>query len=447
MASIVSLLKGFLRYLLYMIPGFIAIGIVIYIHEIGHFIAARLMHVDVEVLGYGFGPTIWSYQGKKTEFRISLIPFGGYCRMKGADDLQLALQENEDHIKYTEAGSFFSISPLKKFFIYFAGPFTNLLLGFLLLAIVAAVPVERISDPALVTPISAYPEFFQADIQQKELQKGDLLLSAGKKEFKDYQDFTAYLSSHAGETLVLRILRNGKEERISISPTLYNDNWSYGISNLQETVIGRSESPDFIVGDRIIEANGTPVVYTLDIYSLNADAYDFVIVRNGERRLVHLKGNCFPFAWHSNLRVSPDSEHPFVKAWERTTSLIKSTVTALAKLLTFHLNEALAVISGPFTSATTFTKISTLALKTSNGSGLRTILYLLSVVSISICIGNLIPIPTFDGGQLLVSIFEGIRRKPLHTKSYMILHIGGLIAAYGIILLMNSWHYISQFLG
>ena len=83
-----------LIYLLYMIIGLIGIGIVLFLHELGHFIAARLMKVDVEVLSYGMGPRLFSFYGRTTEYRISLIPFGGYCRMKGSLDLMKALKDD-----------------------------------------------------------------------------------------------------------------------------------------------------------------------------------------------------------------------------------------------------------------------------------------------------------------------------------------------------------------
>ena len=143
-----------LIYLLYLLFGLLAIGFVIFLHELGHFTAARLLGVDVEVLSYGMGPKLFSFQGPKTEYRISLFLFGGYCRMKGSLDLMKALKDDARSMDKTEAGSYFGTTPVVRFLIYLAGPLMNFLLAVLLLALSSLIPVERLSDPAVVTPIS-----------------------------------------------------------------------------------------------------------------------------------------------------------------------------------------------------------------------------------------------------------------------------------------------------
>ena len=132
--------------LLLLAVGLIAIGIMLFIHELGHFAVARLFDVDVEVLSFGIGPKLIAYQGKRTEYRISLIPFGGYCRMQGSLDLTKALQDNARTLDKAEAGSYFSASPIKRFLIYLAGPLTNFILAVLLLSAASMIPVERLSD-------------------------------------------------------------------------------------------------------------------------------------------------------------------------------------------------------------------------------------------------------------------------------------------------------------
>ena len=108
-----------------------------------HFTAARLLDVDVEVLSYGMGPKLFSFQGPKTEYRISLFLFGGYCRMKGSLDLMKALKDDARSMDKTEAGSYFGTTPVVRFLIYLAGPLMNFLLAVLLLALSSLIPVFR----------------------------------------------------------------------------------------------------------------------------------------------------------------------------------------------------------------------------------------------------------------------------------------------------------------
>ena len=143
-----------LTYILFLIIGLLGIGLVIFLHELGHFIVARLLKVDVEVLSYGMGPRIFSIYGRKTEYRLSAIPFGGYCRMSGSIDLMKALKDESKSMDKTERGSYFGTTPFVRFLIYLAGPLMNFMLAAALLSIAASIPVERLSDPAIVTPIS-----------------------------------------------------------------------------------------------------------------------------------------------------------------------------------------------------------------------------------------------------------------------------------------------------
>ena len=428
-----------LLYILYLLIGLLATGVVLLIHELGHYIAAIILGAEVEVFGIGIGPVIWRHWGKKTEFRLSLIPFGGYCRLGGSEDLTVALSNKSKKINTAEKGSFFAISPWRKFLIFLSGPMTNFLLAFLLLAIVSAIPVKRISHGLIVAPISDYSSLYGIDTKQETIKKGDIIISSGDKKFIDWEDFSSWLSNHKGEDIELNILRNKKETTVTISPTLLDSGYSYGIANLEEPVIGRSEDERIEVGDRLVEANGHRIEWTYDLYLLDADSFNLVFEGENGRKEVKMDGTSFPFAWKTDYRISPDSSTPFSTAFNKTIDLSKRTAAAIIKLLSFSFKEALEVISGPFTSAKNIGRISTLAFSESSRSGIRTLLYLLSIISISISIGNLIPIPTFDGGQMIITIAEMIVHRPLKPNTYLVLHISGMVMAWALIIAMNAW--------
>lgn len=433
--------------LFYLLIGLLGTGIVIFIHELGHYAAAKICHVSVEILSFGFGRPLFSHMGKNTEFRISLIPFGGYCRLGGAEDLSVALANNEKKIAYAEQGSLFAIHPLKKLFIYAAGPVTNLLLAYILFFFVALIPVERVSNRAYIAPVSAYPGLFDLDITREEIEKGDEVTAINGTPVKDYEELASWLSSENGESVTLTLIRNGEEITAVLTPTLINSTWTYGITNLVEPVIGRSESPLFAVGDRIVSVNGVDVEWDLDILSIEGESFTFTLLgEDGSTRTVTLDSTSFPFAFQSSLRVYRDTADPFGEAYERTSDFFLRTLKAIGKLMTLHIGEALREISGPFSSASNMGRISTLAFRTSSSSGIRTLFYLLAIVSISICVGNLIPIPTFDGGQMLICTAEIIKRRPLRPRAYLILHITGLALAWTIVIVMNSFSLLSSVL-
>lgn len=437
-----------LKYLisfLYLILGLFGTGIVIYIHELGHYICAKIMHVNVEVLSFGFGKCIYSHFGKNTEFRISIIPFGGYCTLGGSEDLSVALRNNKKRITYAEEGSIFAVNPFKKFMIYLSGPLMNLLLGFLLFLLTALIPVERVSNKAVISPISEYKSLFNVDIEQPEIKKGDIVLSLDGEDIIDWEDLSGKLEEKNGEDAILRVERDGVILDVRIQASIIDGNPVYGITNLIEPVIGRSESPLFSPGDRIIECNGKTIENNLDLLSIEADEYRIKLSRaDGTTDEVKLSSSSFPFAFKSELRKSRESSSALKWAEDKTKDYFKRTFLAITKLMTLHIGEALQEISGPFSSAQNMGRISVLAFSTSSSSGVRTAFYLLAIVSISICVGNLIPIPTFDGGQMLICCAEMIYRRPLKPRAYLVLHIIGLVLAWTIVIVMNSFSFISS---
>lgn len=426
-------MQALIAYLSLLIPGLLGIGIVLFIHELGHFIAAKILKVDVDVLSFGFGPKLISFTGRNTEFRISAIPFGGYCRMKGSLDLTKALSDKKERISITEKGSYFSSRGLIRFIIYLSGPLTNFLLTVLLIAISSMIPVERLSDPAYISPISEYKSVFNSDIEQTGIKKGDLVLSSNGINFKDYQEFEDFIIENNGDYIDIEVLRDGNIQNVTLVPHKNGESYSYGITLLQKPIIGRTESPLFSIGDIVIAANGIPIESTLDLYALDQSDLTLTIDRNGEIFEYQVEDGVLPFAWKSDLRTYRDNINYLTYGFSEAFDMLKTTLKALGAVLSFDLNSAKNVITGPMKAATTFGEISTLAFQTSSQSGIRSTLYLLSIVSISLCIGNLLPIPTFDGGQMVITIAEMIKRDVLKPKTYLTLQILGMVAGYLII--------------
>ena len=433
-----SIIRGLIIYLLRIIPSLLGIGLILFLHEFGHFTAAKILKVDVECLSLGIGPKLISFHGKQTEFRISAIPFGGYCRMHGSIDLTKALRENADSFDKTEAGSYFSAAPVKRFLIFFAGPLANFILASILFSLASAIPAEHISDKAFITPISEYPAVFSSSIKQPEVMKGDLVKSADGIDIVDYQDLERYLSTLNGQTSELTILRDGNIVTAIIYPILREDgNYSYGISLLQRPIIGRSESDSFKAGDVIATADDKIIEWTYDLYTLGRRKVNAEIIRDGSVITcpIDLSG-ALPFAWHSELRRYSEHVNHIAYGLYKASDVSMTTLEALGALMTFQVDDARTIITGPMKAASTFSSISALAFRTSTSSGLRAVLTLLAFVSISISVGNLLPIPTFDGGGMLMSVAEMIKRKPLKPKTYVVLQISGMIIAYAIIAFM-----------
>ena len=116
--------------------GILCLGLIVFVHELGHFIAARLCGVKVESFSIGMGPVILHRTWGETDYRLSLLPFGGYCGMKGEQAFRDALEQNLPEIP-KEEGGFYGVHPLKRAIIAFSGPAMNLLFAVISLSIIA----------------------------------------------------------------------------------------------------------------------------------------------------------------------------------------------------------------------------------------------------------------------------------------------------------------------
>ncbi len=429
-----------LLHLIRFVIGFLLIGLVVFIHELGHFIAARLLRVDVEVLSYGMGPRLFSFQGKNTEFRISALPFGGYCRMKGSIDLTKALRDGRGSLEVSEAGSYFATSPFHRLLIYAAGPLTNFILAFLLLAIASLLPVERISNEAFIAPTYLYPTVFPGlEVRQEAVQPGDKVLVADGTEVEDYQHFTSLLGDAPEGTDVV-LLRDGETLRTHLVPESSGGTCVYGLTLYQKPVIANPTDPALRDGDLIVAVNGIPVASTLDVFATGGDVLILTMSRDGELFEYRTEERAFPFAWKSGLAYSSDAKGMKAVAYglEGAWSYFVSTLRTLGALICFDVDDARMVITGPVKAAQNIGNISMLAFSYSANDGVRTLFHLLAIVSISLCIGNILPIPTFDGGQMLINAAEMVCRGNLKPRTYVVLQIFGMLAAVAIMVMMYA---------
>lgn len=447
------MLNSAITFLVNLIIGFVGIGLVVFIHELGHFITARILHINVETFSFGMGPAIYSHQGKNTEFRISLMPFGGYCRIEGSVELAKALKDRASSFTHTEKGSFFGTTPLKRFLIFLSGPVTNFLLAILLFTIISASSVQEISNKAYVLNIASYPTLYNQSFKQEEIEDGDLITKLNGRDIKDYEELVKGLSNSDGNQLKAKVLRSGNEIDVTLTPFKNGERYSFGLALYQEPVVGRVEkgSP-FKVDDKILKVNGNTISNTNDFYSyaLSSEKLELTILRDGKVKEISIDGgSSFDFAWKTELKKV--SGLRFSKAvrvgFDKTISMVKQTasVTKTVFKQKHNTEEVRNTITGPTRAAQTIGSISMLGADTSFFMGIRALLYLLAIVSVSICLINLLPIPNFDGGQMLINLYAMCTKKELTPKSYVVLQVFGLVCTIIILIFMYGLdiiHYL-----
>ncbi|HUH67318.1 MAG TPA: RIP metalloprotease RseP [Syntrophales bacterium] len=214
----------------------ILLGILIFAHEFGHFLVAKYSGVGVIKFSLGFGPKIIGRKIGETEYRISLIPLGGYVKLLGESESEQLPEEDEKR-------SFFKQPVWKRAMIVAAGPVFNVLLAILIFAVVYMSGV-----PTLTTYIGAVQDgspAFEAGIRA-----GDSITAIDGKEITRWESLAETITKSKGRELRVTIARGNETKEIVLTPRLYNTKNIFG-EDIQSYKIGVSPSPDHAAVERM----------------------------------------------------------------------------------------------------------------------------------------------------------------------------------------------------
>lgn len=398
------------------------LGFLIFIHEGGHFLVAKLCKVKVNEFAIGFGPTIWKKQGKETKYALRLIPLGGFVSMEGET-------ENSD-----AEGSFSKASIPRRIAIVSAGAIVNIIFAIIVYFILMFSTGTYISNQ-IDTTIYGY------SAQINSIQSGDKIIKINGKNIKRADTITKILSKNKGENVDLTIERNGEEIQKNISLTK-NEIKSTGIYLKDSNKIiaieknSAAEKQGIKANDEIIEINGE---------NTNNDPQNIVNLINNSQEAILLKVKRGNDILEINLipNITPkyylgvtfkNTEDTFLnRAYygiTETGDFLISILDNLKQLFTG--NVGIEQMTGPV-------GISEAVAETKE---IKEFIYLLALISLSLGVTNLLPIPALDGGKLLILIIEAIRRKPLkegtelkiQTIGFMIIIALSLYVTYNDIL-------------
>lgn len=202
----------------------VVLGVLIFFHELGHFLVARLFGVGVEKFSLGFGPRLIGKKIGITDYRLSAIPLGGYVKMVGEEpDAQVA--PSDIHLSFTHKHVF------KRILIVAAGPLFNLLL-----AIIIFFGMFLISGMLILQPsIGEVKEGSPAQIAG--LKAGDLIVAIDGVPIGNWDDMTQIINGSNGKTLAISVQRNGATINFSVTPKLVSTENLLG-ENIKRYMIG-----------------------------------------------------------------------------------------------------------------------------------------------------------------------------------------------------------------
>lgn len=399
----------------------------IFVHELGHFLAARRRGMVVERFSIGFGPKIFSWRGKDgVEYRISWLPLGGYVALPQLADMRGIEGESTTDIQKLPPPSYAT-----KMIVSVAGAVCNIVFAFVLACIVWGVGLPTTSDQTTTRIGYIVPQIKLADgtkvtspAVEAGLRIGDTVRSIDGHALKNWQDLMQYLltgSDHAADgrrEAVLSIERDGKNLDITVYPRLSGDEKirKVGISPAYELIVqeldkkGLGATAGFQPNDRLLALDGTVVLNVqtyLDLLTQNPAQPVQASVKRGNTIVTLTIPNraALKEASDLGLAITTDSSLIYPSPFAQIGDDISKTYNTFLSLLNPHSDIGLSKLSGPVGIVRVF--------HLASQADIRLVLWFTILINVNLAIFNLLPIPVLDGGHMLFATIARLRGRSL----------------------------------
>jgi regulator of sigma E protease len=428
----------------------LALGILVTVHEYGHFWVARRFGVKVLRFSVGFGQPICRRTDRfGTEFVVAWIPLGGYVKM---------LDEREAPVPAESLGQAFnSKTPAQKIAIALAGPATNFLFAIVAFALMYSIGVQDLV-PLIDNPRDDSPA------QMAELTRGDRIVSVDGRAVDSFTDLSLALAARVGETgsIEISVVRRQTQKTVQLPI----ENWladqdapnplqNLGLSPempIHPPLIGRieaggaAEQSGLQVGDRVLAVNGQAVTTWMEWVEQIQSSPNAALILSVERAqqsleltlvpgikiqddrtLGYVGAGSAPLAWADD-QLTTVRLWPWQAAWRGVTDTVQMvglSYNMLGKMVTGKVS--LKQLGGPISMA----QMAGMSI----GSGFESFIGFLALISISLGIVNLLPIPVLDGGHVVIHSIEWLQGKPLSDKAQLIGMQIGMFCILGLMML------------
>lgn len=336
----------------YLVPSLFVFTIVVFFHELGHFLVARWCRIRVDAFSVGFGPEIVGFNDRRgTRWKLSAIPLGGYVKFAGDDNAASIPDPDElNAIPEEERRGLFYFSPLwKRTAVVVAGPVANFILAILIFA-AAFVLIGRTGVLPLVDGVVA-----DSAAEEAGFREGDLIVSIDGRSIEFFSDIQRRVALSSDRQLVVEVKRD--DEVLTLTPTPQRREMEDGLGGTQR--IG-------VLGvERSIEAD--------DLIRVNFGPGEALMAGVGE-----------------------------------TYAIIEQSLTYIGRLLIGR--ETVDQLSGPV-------RIGQVSGVVAEEVGLSGLIRMAAILSVSIGLINLFPIPVLDGGHLALYAIEAVRGRPLSARA------------------------------
>ena len=382
----------------------------IFVHEFGHFVVARINKIDVSVFSIGFGPRILSFRDKKgTEWQFAIIPLGGFVRFSGDDNLA-SIKTRVDANSDTSNSALFNEAPLiSRFSTVLAGPLANFIFSVLVFSSIILVQGVSVSDPV----IGKINKYYEANY---DLKVNDEILEVEGKKVDSFSEIFSYINASDAKTSNFKIRRGTSVKEIeipyllqpiieAIEPlsaaslaglqigdvflTVEEKNLA-NFNDLREQIInseGRSLNVTIFRDGKILQKSIQPVLSPIENKNGDFDSIYRIGVAGG------------PIFYPP--RETPNVLNALILGVDATVGVIIASFKGIKGILSGQVDPK--HLSGPVGIAH--------AVSDSVNSGLLALLSLVAIISTGIGFINLLPIPILDGGHIVIMLYEYFSRK------------------------------------
>ncbi len=417
------------------------IGVIIFVHEAGHFLVAKAFGMRVLAFSLGFGRRLWGFRRGDTEYQIAMLPLGGYVKLAGEEPEEGG--EGGD-----DPRDFLNRPRWQRIVVYLAGPFMNLVLSVSLIAglFMVGVDVPALQKiPTVVGQVEADSPAARAGIEP-----GDRILAVDGHRVDRWQDVLFAVMTSIGRPVELRLDHAGSERAISVVP-IRPKGYDFGEIGIYPKVlptIGQvvAASPaaqaGFQVGDKVRAVDGRPILSPSDFVAYVEKRPDKVIavevLRKESLATLHVTPAAQDGKGKIGVLLTVEQHFPPLEAISESVrfnfDIARQSLAVIGKIFERRV-EAKSALAGPIEIAAQ----SGAAART----GFKSLLYVMAVLSVSIGLLNLFPVPLLDGGQITVLLIESLARRDLSVTVKIRLAQVGLAF---IVLLMATviWFDLSK---
>jgi regulator of sigma E protease len=398
------------------------LGVLVFVHELGHFVAAKRVGIKVLKFQLGFNPTVFSFTRGDTEYGIGALPLGGYVKMAG---------DNPDEARSGAPNEFLSKSKWERFQVLIMGPAMNILLALVLTTVVlyrgGEVPAYQ-NEPPVVGAVAAGSPAAQAGVVP-----GDLVVTVAGHKVATWDDFFVQIATRANHELALGLLRSGVETTVRVTPVVPPDQSRFDIADigvlpnvhprLTSILSGApADRAGLKPGDVILAVNGQSMTLSSQLRETIAKYVKETIVvsvkRDGVPRDISVTTStgcagvaagigCIGVGIGEEMKtIKPGFVEAIgmsAKTNVRSAGLIFQTVWGLITRETSPKQ-----LMGPLAIAQLSGESAAL--------GWIALMSLMATISLNLGLVNLLPIPILDGGHIFIMAIEGVARRDFSVR-------------------------------